>query len=81
MVLSRYHKHHKENHNYIEEELSVDNTPDFGDNGEKLLDKLETAIKESHELINNGYKLSTVSASPDRSFRAVLRKEKKYQQH
>ena len=78
--MSRYYKQHKENNDYIEEELGIDNTPDFGDNGEKLLNKMEAAIKESYELIDDGYKLITVSASPDRGFRAVLRKEKN-QQH
>lgn len=62
---------------YLEEQITVDNTPDIGDKtGVKFLDNLDQAIAECRKLIAEGYRLTDYWTDHDVGMIFNLKKKK-----
>jgi len=63
---------------YIEEKVTMDNSPDLGDKtGEIFLNHMEEAIGKCRELIGQGFRLVDFWSDPDQGIQFTLKKKKK----
>ncbi|MFZ5649382.1 MAG: hypothetical protein ACOY4I_00820 [Bacillota bacterium] len=63
--------------NYIEERVTMDNTPDLNDRtGEVFLSHMEEAINQCRKLIKEGFRLVDFWSDPDQGIEFILKKKK-----
>ncbi|KJS01221.1 MAG: hypothetical protein VR68_05660 [Peptococcaceae bacterium BRH_c4a] len=63
--------------NYIEEKVTMDNTPDLNDKtGEVFLSHMEDAIKQCRKLVGEGFRLVDFWSDPDQGIQFILKKKK-----